>query len=335
MFNKIYEYIKSFMKENFLFLILLILIVCTFIRIPYEVNMPGGLINLGNRVTVDGEEASIEGSFNMAYVSVVQGSLPWVALGLVMPDWDVVPESDTTYENETIEDANKRSRLYLEQSKGYATAVAMDAAGIPYEISNRLNYVAFVDAKAKTTLKVGDNIISINGEEIYDINVLSNRIQDIKVGEKVNFIVERNKKEVKATAVVYEEDDKHYVGISAITTFDLKSELDVKIKSKATESGPSGGLMMTLMVYNAITKQDLTHGKKIVGTGTINLDGSVGEIGGVKYKLMGAVKEEADVFLVPSGNYKEAIDVKKENGYNIEVISVETFKVAVHYLEVL
>ena len=333
MFNKIYEYIKNFMKGNFLFFILLILIVCTFIRIPYEVNMPGGLINLGNRVTVDGKEASIEGSFNMAYVSVVQGSLPWVALGLVMPDWDVVPESDTTYENETIEDANKRSKLYLEQSKGYATAVAMDAAGIPYEISNRLNYVAFVDTKAKTTLKVGDNIISINDEEIYDINVLSDRIQDIKVGEKVNFIVERDKKEVKATAVVYEEDNKHYVGISAITTFDLESDLDVKIKSKTTESGPSGGLMMTLMVYNAITKQDLTHGKKIVGTGTINLDGSVGEIGGVKYKLMGAVKEDADIFLVPAGNYKEAIDVKKEKGYNIEVVSVETFKDAVNYLE--
>lgn len=333
MFNKIYENIKNFMKDNWLFCILLVLIICTFIKIPYEVNMPGGLIDLGNRVTINGEEATIEGSFNMAYVSVVQGNLPWVVLGLIMPDWDVVPESDTTYENETIEDANKRSKLYLEQSKDYATAVAMDAAGIEYEASNRFNYVAFIGTEAKTTLKVGDNILSINGEDIQDINVMSKKIQDIAVGEKVEFIVERNDKEVKATAIVYEEEGKRYVGISAITTFDINSDVEVSITSKESESGPSGGLMMTLMVYNALTKQDLTHGKKVVGTGTISLDGSVGEIGGVKYKIMGAVKEGADIFLVPSGNYEEALDVKKEKGYNIEVVSVETFQDAVDYLE--
>lgn len=333
MFNKIYENIKKFMKDNWLFCILLVLIICTFIKVPYEVNMPGGLIDLGNRVTVNGEDSKIEGSFNMAYVSVVQGSLPWVALGLIMPDWDVVPESSTTYENETIEDANKRSKLYLEQSKDYATAVAMDAAGIEYVASNRFNYVAFIDTKAKTTLRVGDNILSINGEDIEDINIMSKRIQDIVVGDKVQFVVDRDGKEVLATAVVYEEDDKHYVGISAITTFDITSNEDVKITSKESESGPSGGLMMTLMVYNALTKQDLTHGKKVVGTGTISLDGSVGEIGGVKYKLMGAVKEDADIFLVPSGNYEEALDVKKKKGYNIEIVSVETFQDAVDYLE--
>ena len=90
---------------------------------------------------------------------------------------------------------------------------------------------------------------------------------------------------------------------------------------------------MTLMVYNALTKQDLTHGMDIVGTGTINLDGSVGDIGGVKYKLMGAVKNDADVFLVPSGNYEEAMKVKKEKGYKIDIVSVEKFSDVVEYLE--
>jgi PDZ domain-containing protein len=92
-------------------------------------------------------------------------------------------------------------------------------------------------------------------------------------------------------------------------------------------------MMMTLMVYNALTDQDLTYGKKIVGTGTINLDGTVGEIGGVKYKLMGAVKNDADLFIVPAGNYEEAMDVKKEKGYNIDIVSVETFSDVVEYLE--
>ncbi len=334
MFNNFYDRFKNFMKENFLFLLFLILfIVVTFVRVPYEVNMPGGVINLGNRVTVDGESVSIDGTFNMAYVSVVQGSIPYILLSYIIPDWDVVPESETMYENETIEDANKRSKLYLEQSIDYATVVAMDQAGVGYQISNRVNYVAFIGEDAKTTLKVGDNILSINGEEIEDINVMSDRIQDIKVGEKVSFIVLRNNKEVEASAVIYEEDGKNYVGISAITTFDLDTDVDIEISTKATESGPSGGMMMTLMVYNALTKQDLTHGMNIVGTGTINLDGTVGDIGGVKYKLMGAVKNDADVFLVPSGNYEEAMEVKKEKGYNIDIVSVENFSDAVSYLE--
>ena len=334
MFNNFYDKFKNFMKENFLFLLFLILfVVVTFVRVPYEVNMPGGVINLGTRVTVDGESVAIDGYFNMAYVSVVQGSIPYILLSYIIPDWDVVPESETMYENETIEDANKRSKLYLEQSIDYATVVAMDQAGVAYQISNRVNYVAFIGEEAKTTLKVGDNILSINGEEIEDINVMSDRIQDIKPGEKVSFIVLRNNKEVEASAVIYEEDGKNYVGISAITTFDLDTDVDIKISTKASESGPSGGMMMTLMVYNALTKQDLTHGMNIVGTGTINLDGSVGDIGGVKYKLMGAVKNDADVFLVPSGNYEEAIKVKKEKGYKIDIVSVEKFSDVVEYLE--
>lgn len=334
MFINFYDRFKKFMKDNWLFLtILVVVLLVMVVKVPYEVNMPGGVIDLGNRVTVNGEITEIDGTFNMAYVSVAQGSIPHVLLGLILPDWDVVPESSVTYENETVEDANKRSKLYLEQSIDYATAVAMDYAGIEYELSNRFNYVAFIDTKAKTTLKVGDNILKLNGEEIVDVNVMSERIQSLNDGDKVEFLVERDGKELSATAVVYEENDKKYVGISAITTFDLDSEVDVQIETRTSESGPSGGMMMTLMVYNALTNQDLTHGKVIVGTGTISLDGSVGEIGGVKYKLMGAVSNNADVFLVPAGNYEEAIKVKEEKDYDIEVVSVDTLQDAIDYLE--
>ena len=118
-----------------------------------------------------------------------------------------------------------------------------------------------------------------------------------------------------------------------MTTFDIESNVNVQIDSKASESGPSGGMMMALMAYNAVTKQDLTNGLKIVGTGTIDLDGNVGEIGGVKYKLMGAVKNKADVFFVPVENYDEAIEVKNKKKYDIEVVKVATLKDAINYLE--
>lgn len=334
MFNKIYENLKKFIHENWLFLILIIILaIFVFGRVPYEVNMPGGTIDLENRVKVNGEEVDIEGSFNMAYVTVAQGTIPNVLLGLILPDWEVSKISDSTYENETIEDANKRSKLYLEQSKNYATVVAMDAAGIDYEVSNKVNYVVYVSSKANTDIEIGDNIIECNGKTIADINEVSSLVQEKQVGDKILFKVMRDNKEVETSAVVYEENDKKYIGISAITTFNISSDVNVEITSKSSESGPSGGLMMTLMVYNALTNQDLTHGKKVVGTGTINLDGTVGEIGGVKYKIMGAVKEKADVFLVPKGNYEEALEVKNKKKYNIEIVEVETLQDAIDYLE--
>lgn len=334
MFNNFYDKVKNFMKDYFLlFLFLGVFLFVSFYDIPYDVNMPGGLISLNDRIKVDGKKVETEGSFNMAYVSSVSGSIPYVLLSFVIPDWDVVPSSDSTYENETVEDALKRNKLYLEQSKDYATAVAMDEAGIKYDVSNKLNYVVYIDKRAKTTLKVGDDILKMNGESVEDITVMSQLIQELEVGSKIEFIVDRDGKEVKASAKTYEEDGKKYVGISALTTFDITSDVKVDISTKSSESGPSGGLMMTLMVYNAITNQDLTRGKTIVGTGTISLDGSVGVIGGVKYKVIGAVGEGAEIFLVPEGNYEEALAVKKEKGYDIEIVSIKTFKDAVLYLE--
>ena len=93
---------------------------------------------------------------------------------------------------------------------------------------------------------------------------------------------------------------------------------------------------MTLTIYSYLNNIDLTHGKKIVGTGTIDRNGNVGEISGIKYKLMGAVKEKADIFLVPQGeNYIEARNLKNEKSYDIDIVPVETFKEALKYLKEL
>ena len=86
-------------------------------------------------------------------------------------------------------------------------------------------------------------------------------------------------------------------------------------------------------IYNKITKKDVTKGLKIAGTGEIDKDGNIGTIGGVKYKLLGAEKKHADIFLVPNGeNYKECIKIKKERNLKIKVIGVSTFSEAVDKL---
>ena len=63
------------------------------------------------------------------------------------------------------------------------------------------------------------------------------------------------------------------------------------------------------------------------------MSGNVGEISGVKYKLAGAVKKDADIFIVPTANYKEAIKLKNENNYNIEIIEADTLENVIEKLK--
>ena len=87
-------------------------------------------------------------------------------------------------------------------------------------------------------------------------------------------------------------------------------------------------------MYDALTKKDLTKGLKIAGTGTIEEDGTIGAIGGVKYKLLGAVNSHADIFFVPSGNnYKEAVKIKKKRKLKIKIVKVEKAEDAINYLK--
>ena len=78
---------------------------------------------------------------------------------------------------------------------------------------------------------------------------------------------------------------------------------------------------------------DLKKGRKIVGTGTIDANGNVGEIGGVKYKVLGASREKADIFFCPKENYEEAINTNNKYNLKIKIVKVETLEEAINYLK--
>ena len=122
------------------------------------------------------------------------------------------------------------------------------------------------------------------------------------------------------------------VGLSLATVIDYETNFNIKVKTKASESGPSGGLITALEIYNKIVSEDITKGNTIMGTGTIDKEGTVGEIGGVKYKILGAYKDGAEVFICPIENYEEAVKVKDEEKMDIKVIGVSTFEEALEKL---
>jgi PDZ domain-containing protein len=105
----------------------------------------------------------------------------------------------------------------------------------------------------------------------------------------------------------------------------------VEINHQKTFGGPSAGLMFTLGVYDMVTPQDLTGGRKIAGTGTVNMDGKVGAVGGIPQKVVAAERAGAQYFLCPSRNYQAALSYAKR----MQVIEVNSAQEAIDFLNSL
>ena len=83
---------------------------------------------------------------------------------------------------------------------------------------------------------------------------------------------------------------------------------DAKVSMHVDDiGGPSAGMMYTLGLIDKLTPQDETGGRTIAGTGTINAKGKVGEIGGIRLKMIGAKRDGATWFLAPKGNCDEVV----------------------------
>lgn len=332
--DKIINEIKLFFKENYKGLIILFVLffVCNY-KLDISIYKPGGIIELDNRIVSEDKLYESSGSINMSYVSLVKGTIPTYLIAKVLPTWDIVKNEDITYdESEDINNTLKIDRYYFEESISNAYMVAFDYANIDYSIENANNYITYIADDAKTNLKLFDNILKYDNIEFTTFSSMQEYIVGKNVGDRVNFVVLRNDKEIHCYADLIEIDGLAKVGVSAAVINEYDSVPDIEVKSKSSESGASGGFMTTLAIYNAITEGDITKGDKIVGTGTIDNKGNVGVIGGVKYKLAGAVKNNADVFLVPVDNYEEALEYKKEQGFDIELVSIKTFEEAINYL---
>lgn len=333
MLNQIFQKVKQIVKENsksfILFFVLLIVLTFEF---PYYIETPGGTIDISSRIEVE-EGYPSKGSFHLAYVSELKATIPTLLISKFKKDWDVIQKSEVVMENEEAKDVYFRDHLQLEEANQNAIKVAFQKAGKEVQIKNTKLYITYIDKLADTDLKVGDEIIKVNDTLVSSKAELNSIIQTHEIGSTIFFTVIRNQKEIEVSARIVAYQDKKMIGIMMTEKQEIETEPKIEFHFKSSESGPSGGLMMTLAIYNQLVKEDITKGKKIVGTGTIDIDGTVGEIAGVKYKLKGAEKAKADIFFVPNGkNYEEAIQLKNDLDYEIEIVGVNTFDEALEYL---
>ncbi len=328
----IIERLIGYVKEEWKFLVFLALLVFTMtFEFPYVIYKPGGSINMSERVK--GEDIYDEkGSLSMTYVSVVRGTLPFLLFSTLNQKWDIVPTSDVTYDDADLDETLEIDRIYMMEAISNAEYVAYSHANINYIEKEKHSIVTHVDKEAKAKLKYGDEILSIDGNEYKSLSEFQNYISAKKAGDEVRIEYERDGKKDIDIVTLIDMSGQTKVGLGIATISDFETDFDIDVKTKKGESGPSGGFITALAIYNRITENDLTKGKTIMGTGTIDRDGLIGEIGGVKYKLLGAARKGAEVFICPEENYEEALKVKRENDLDVVLLSAKTFDEAIRKL---
>jgi len=252
--------------------------------------------------------------------------------------WSLINESYDLYPREVIlpdgvtpEELSEISIQNMRTSENVAIAVALKNIG--YEIESKGDGVAVVglldDSPVKDKLKKGDLINSINNTDIYSATEFISTLRTYSIGETVSIgllrEIEGIKEQIyiKTTLIEHVEyEGEPMVGFLATTVnerFDFPFEIDIKT---GNVGGPSAGLMMALNVYNNLIPEDITNSKIIAGTGTIEIDGSVGPVGGIKQKIIAAKRAGAELILVPVSNFEEAQPFETDK---TAIVAVDSF----------
>ena len=304
---------------------MIILITVVNIELPYYIEAPGGTINLSSRI--DKNYNKDNGSLNMLYVTEYKGNIVTVLLSKIIKSWDLFEISNQQVSDEDSHDIYVRNKVMLDNSIQTATLVAYNYAGKKIDILESQNIV--IATTKDNGIEIGDIILSIDNLPVENNTTIKEYLNNLSAGDTVKLTIKRDDKQKEINITL---DEDKVIGIMLITNYIYETEDDLDIAFKSGEGGASGGLILSLGIYSQITGIDILKGRNIAGTGTIDIEGNVGEIDGIKYKIAGAVKNNMDIILVSPYNYDEAKKVIEDNNYDIELVCVKTFEEAVEYL---
>lgn len=326
--------LKKIINEYGITLFILILfLLFNFLELPFYIKKTGGLIDITDRIEID-TNLSITGSYNLAYVSELKATIPIYLTALFNKNWDIIKKEEEVASNEKESDVNLRNELALNEANNIALIVAYNKANKKIDIVDNELIVGYIDTIADSDLKVGDKIKKIDNKVIKSKQELNDIINTKKIGDKVEVEVLNKNKNQKRYATVVEYEDRKIIGVIVYNNYKINTVPKTQFNFSKRETGASGGFMMSLAVYDYLSDIDLANGRKIAGTGTIDIDGNVGEISGIKYKIMGAINEKADIFFVPDGdNYDEALKIVNDFDLDIELVNVKNIEDAINYLK--
>ena len=277
------------------------------------------------------ENYSFDGNLYQLTVRRDEANIYVYLWSLLNSSYDLYPREVILPDGVTPQELSEISIQNMRTSENVAIAVALKNIG--YEIESKGDGVAVVglleDSPVKDKLKKGDLINSINNTDIYSATEFISTLRTYSIGETVSIGLLREidgiKEQIyiKTTLIEHVEyEGEPMVGFLATTVnerFDFPFEIDIKT---GNVGGPSAGLMMALNVYNNLIPEDITNSKIIAGTGTIEIDGSVGPVGGIKQKIIAAKRAGAELILVPVANFEEAKQFETDK---TAIVAVDSF----------
>ncbi len=330
----------------------LVVIFLLFFPIDLYLQTPGGLSEVEKLVEVDYQtEKETSGSISSTYImSITRPSFYEFIIGYFNPysSFGILTGSSLDYTNEEIAEI---SYLDKETSVDAAIIVAYtEAQKYNTEIQIEVEQVIMVYGKAVyldhyAEINFGDEFVQLVG----DFDEVITTIEEISAATQLSKAYDftfRNEITGSYTVNLSKDETTNLFGIT-LKNYYLVNEDNTYPSYTVNDSnigGPSGGLLQTLAIYNMLSTEDITHGYKIAGTGTINYDGSVGYIGGVKQKIATAYLNGVDYFFMPYldedyyyDNYLEALRACEELGINPEgwLIPVSSFSDAIDFLNSL
>lgn len=326
-------------------LIGLIVLACFVLPLPYYVEGPGATIELSELITVNGKEDEHSGSFSLTSVGIRQATVATAAKAKVS-DFEEVVSKDALMGGATTEEYDQMQAYYMESSQNAAIEQALKLANKPYEMSYLGVYVMAIDSSSNFygKIAVGDTVTKVNGQSFDNADALVDYVHNQTIGDTVTVTYLHDDKEKEASGKLIElpEPNKGKAGIGITLTSHTEIKTDEKIVFDVDNiGGPSAGLMFTLEIYQQLIDQDLRHGLDIAGTGTMNADGTVGQIGGIDKKVASAAESGAKIFFAPKGestedtNYADAKAAAKKLDTDMQIVPVSTLSDAVSYLEEL
>jgi len=279
--------------------------------VPYVMLRPGPVVNtLGDTgknplISVTGHPTyPASGRLDLTTVSLLGGPGERITLWQALGGWmdhtvSVVPEEEIFPKGQTAQQTQQQNAEEMTTSQEAATAAALDELGITVPTTLK---VSDVDAKAPAAaaIKAGDVIVGVDGKPTDTLDALRSALGEVSPGQPVTVRVSRSgvERDVQ-TRTTKGDDGRTVLGVFLDPVFRFPFQVKIEIENIG---GPSAGMMFALGIIDVLTPGNLTGGKTIAGTGTIDSDGTVGPIGGIQQKLVGARDAGARWFLAPAGN---------------------------------
>ncbi|RUT46945.1 PDZ domain-containing protein [Paenibacillus anaericanus] len=320
--------------------IIILVYVVVYMPTPYMINQPGTAEEIKPMVTVQDADPEEKGTFMLTTVSVSYANLAMLVTSQFNTHAEIIRKEPDRDEKEYATE----QKYYMSSSQSNAIVAAYNQADVPYEIVPEYVFIVGLSKTIQTKgdFLPGDIFTKVNGASVGRLEDLASLLKGKKVGETVSVELKRDGKILNQQVELVEiggdsETTKAGLGVSIGEVRKvMPNESGKEVKFANTRiGGPSAGLMFTLEIYNQLTSGDLSKGYRIAGTGTMSVDGTVGPIGGVQFKIVASDREHAEIFFVPESNYNDAKAKAEAIGSKMTLVPVKNVDDALKYLEEL